>query len=252
MQAIDDAQHQPTAGCRCYNCNERGRGAQLGRGGMVVASGARGGSVVASKACGGMVVAGGASGGMVVAGGAHGGMVVAAGASNTYAMPFGQATGAALAAQQQAHEQYYNYMVFYGEQWVQVAEQESLAYSATEPPPPEATEEDDPADTALFTNTIYPGRTAQLGRCLFEAFDFSGGRLCLDDDTDDGNVNAAGISLTMPSGLYPPRPKLLVTLEAHTNAPPRIRRHCIPGPQIRGGKVVAGGASIVYTMDRQL
>eukprot|EP00961_Rhodomonas_salina_P059365 797437-Rhodomonas_salina.1 len=66
----------------------RGRGALLGRGGMVIAGGASGGSVVAS------------------------------GARNTYAMPFGQATGAALAAQQQAHEQYYDDMVFYGEQWV--------------------------------------------------------------------------------------------------------------------------------------
>eukprot|EP00961_Rhodomonas_salina_P213656 2885265-Rhodomonas_salina.1 len=62
MQAIDDAQCQPTARLCCYNCNEvghicpecphpiknpllplpnrfaqRGRGAQWGRGGMVVA-----------------------------------------------------------------------------------------------------------------------------------------------------------------------------------------------------------------------
>eukprot|EP00961_Rhodomonas_salina_P247451 3343494-Rhodomonas_salina.1 len=113
MQAKDDAQHQPTAGCSCYNCNKvghihpecphpiknpllpqpnrfalRGRGAQWGRGGMVVA------------------------------GGASGGMVVACGASNTYTMPFRQATGEALTAQQQAHKQYYNNMVFYGEQWV--------------------------------------------------------------------------------------------------------------------------------------
>eukprot|EP00961_Rhodomonas_salina_P129594 1745237-Rhodomonas_salina.1 len=45
---------------------------------------------------------------MGVAGGAYGGMGVAGGARNIYAMPLGQATGAALAAQQQAHEQYYN------------------------------------------------------------------------------------------------------------------------------------------------
>eukprot|EP00961_Rhodomonas_salina_P028849 388970-Rhodomonas_salina.1 len=60
----------------------------------------------------------GARGGMGVACGARGGMGVAGGARNTYAMPFGQATGAALAAQQQAHEQYDNEMIFYGEQWV--------------------------------------------------------------------------------------------------------------------------------------
>eukprot|EP00961_Rhodomonas_salina_P047582 639271-Rhodomonas_salina.1 len=61
------------------------------------------GPVGALRGRGGMVVAGGASGGMVIAGGACGGMVFAGGASNTYAMPFRQATGAALAAQQQAH-----------------------------------------------------------------------------------------------------------------------------------------------------
>eukprot|EP00961_Rhodomonas_salina_P090526 1218200-Rhodomonas_salina.1 len=88
-------------------------------------------------------------------------------------------------------------------------------------------EEDYPADAVLFTNTIYPGSATQLGRCLFEAFDFSGGRLCVDDDTDNGNVNAAGITgsqpmMIMPSGLSPPRPELQVTLEAHTDAPPWI------------------------------
>eukprot|EP00961_Rhodomonas_salina_P229991 3108096-Rhodomonas_salina.1 len=104
---------------------------------------------------------------MGVACGASGGMEVAGGACNTYAMPFRQATGAAVAAQQQAHEQYYNDMVFYDEQWV--AEQESLAYSATEPPPLESTklEEDYPADAVLFANAMYPGRAAQLGKCLF-------------------------------------------------------------------------------------
>eukprot|EP00961_Rhodomonas_salina_P057691 775395-Rhodomonas_salina.1 len=128
MQAINCAQCQPSARCCCYNCNKvghihpecphpiknpllslpnrfapRGRGAQLGRGGMVVACGAHGGSVVACGAHGGMVVACGACGGMVVASGASGGMVVACGASNTYSVPFRQATGAALTAQQQAH-----------------------------------------------------------------------------------------------------------------------------------------------------
>eukprot|EP00961_Rhodomonas_salina_P015008 201702-Rhodomonas_salina.1 len=97
-------------------------------------------------------------------------------------------------------------MVFYGEQWV--AEQESLAYSVTEPPPPETTEDDDPADAAMFANTM----------------------LGLDDDTDDGNVTSAGISPTMPTGPSPPRPEQLVTLEARTDAPPRIRRRHIPGP----------------------
>eukprot|EP00961_Rhodomonas_salina_P035168 473222-Rhodomonas_salina.1 len=73
---------------------------------------------VTCGARGGMGVTGGARGGMGVAGGARGGMGVACGAHNTYAMPFRQATGAALAAQQQAHEQYYNDMIFYGKQWV--------------------------------------------------------------------------------------------------------------------------------------
>eukprot|EP00961_Rhodomonas_salina_P249835 3376935-Rhodomonas_salina.1 len=50
-----------------------------------------------------MGVTGGARGGMGVTGGARGGMGVASGARNTYAMPFGQATGAALAAQQRQH-----------------------------------------------------------------------------------------------------------------------------------------------------
>eukprot|EP00961_Rhodomonas_salina_P275708 3725034-Rhodomonas_salina.1 len=40
---------------------------------------------------------------MGVAGGARGGMGVAGGARNTCSMPFGQATGAALAAQQRQH-----------------------------------------------------------------------------------------------------------------------------------------------------
>eukprot|EP00961_Rhodomonas_salina_P115625 1556328-Rhodomonas_salina.1 len=67
-------------------------------------------------------------------------------------------------------------------------------------------EEDYPADSVLVANTM----------------------LCLDDDTDYGNVTAAGISPTMPSCLSPPRPKLLVTLEARTNAPPRILHCSIP------------------------
>eukprot|EP00961_Rhodomonas_salina_P246824 3334510-Rhodomonas_salina.1 len=73
---------------------------------------------------------------------------------------------------------------------------------------------------------MYPGRAAQLGKRLFEAFDVSCGRLGLDDD--DGNVTTAGISPTMPAGPSPPRPELLVTLEARTDAPPRIRRPQIP------------------------
>eukprot|EP00961_Rhodomonas_salina_P266112 3596982-Rhodomonas_salina.1 len=75
---------------------------------------------------------------------------------------------------------------------------------------------------------MYPGRAAQLGKRLFEAFNVSGSRLGLDDD--DGIVAAAGISPTMPTGPSPPRPEPLVTLEARTDAPPRIRRCCIPGP----------------------
>eukprot|EP00961_Rhodomonas_salina_P001442 19808-Rhodomonas_salina.1 len=77
---------------------------------------------------------------------------------------------------------------------------------------------------------MYPGRSTQLGKHLFEAFNFSGGRLSLDDDTDDGNLTAAGISPTMPTGPSPPRPELLVTLEALTDAPPLIRRSSIPRP----------------------
>eukprot|EP00961_Rhodomonas_salina_P219463 2966456-Rhodomonas_salina.1 len=45
---------------------------------------------------------------MGVACGARGGMGVSCGAHNIYSMPFGQATGAALTAQQEAHEQYYD------------------------------------------------------------------------------------------------------------------------------------------------
>eukprot|EP00961_Rhodomonas_salina_P127713 1721916-Rhodomonas_salina.1 len=126
MQAIDDEQRQSPTARSCFNCYEvghicpncqhpiktrnplspqpnrfapRGRGAQLGHGGMGVAGGASGGMGVASGARGGMGVACGARGGMGVTGGASGGMGVAGGASNTYAMPFGQATGAALPAQ---------------------------------------------------------------------------------------------------------------------------------------------------------
>eukprot|EP00961_Rhodomonas_salina_P186999 2524879-Rhodomonas_salina.1 len=90
MQAINNAQHQPPAGSSCYNCNKvghirpecphpiknpllplpnrfapGGRGALLGRGGMVVACGAR--PLGALLGWGGMGVASGASGGMRVA-----------------------------------------------------------------------------------------------------------------------------------------------------------------------------------------
>eukprot|EP00961_Rhodomonas_salina_P196055 2646598-Rhodomonas_salina.1 len=61
---------------------------------------------------------------------------------------------------------------------------------------------------------MYPGRAAQLGKRLFKAFHVSGSRLSLHDDTDDGNVTAAGISPTMPTCLSPPRPEPLVTTGA--------------------------------------
>eukprot|EP00961_Rhodomonas_salina_P069682 935670-Rhodomonas_salina.1 len=48
------------------------------------------------------------------------------------------------------------------------------------------------------------------------------------------NVNTAGMSptVTMPTGPSPPRPELLVRLEARTDAPPWIRRCHIPGPPL--------------------
>eukprot|EP00961_Rhodomonas_salina_P053408 716334-Rhodomonas_salina.1 len=85
-------------------------------------------------------------------------------------MPFGQATSAALAAQ------YYENAIYYCE--LDMAEQEARGYTEAEPAPAEPAldqEEGEGDDSALFAGAVYPGRAAELGKHLREAFNVSGG-----------------------------------------------------------------------------
>eukprot|EP00961_Rhodomonas_salina_P097378 1309865-Rhodomonas_salina.1 len=93
-------------------------------------------------------------------------------------MPFGQATSTALAAQ------YYEDAIYYCKLYM--AEQEARGYTAAEPTPAEAAldqEEGEDADSALFAGAIYPGRAAELGKHLREAFNVSRGDFGLNTTT---------------------------------------------------------------------
>eukprot|EP00961_Rhodomonas_salina_P253213 3422181-Rhodomonas_salina.1 len=131
-----------------------------------------------------------------------------------YAMPFGTATNAVLAAQQ-ANDQYYEDAIYYSELYM--AEQEAMGYTVSEPAQSQVdieTEEAEATDSALpvFAATVYPGLAAELGRNLLEAFDISGGSFWLDNedlDLDDNSVDQ----------------EPMVFLEARVDAPPTICRH---------------------------
>eukprot|EP00961_Rhodomonas_salina_P184529 2491512-Rhodomonas_salina.1 len=78
-----------------------------------------------------------------------------------------------------------------------MAEQEARGYTAAEPAPAESApdqEEGEDADSALFAGSVYPGRAAELGKHLREAFNVSGGDFGLSTTTLDSR---AEINLTL-------------------------------------------------------